>query len=158
MPDSNQNRTAKSFSSMWTFSDCRTQEFSALLQNTLQEVSSCSYSMLQTVLLQSECVSSAIKLVNAKKLHKRGCVFCVVCFCILPFPPLGNCFLSGTLIETSFCTMLSAFFILQAQKQALLLEPDCCHSSAQTSPASPSSPGVGSQPLVRVCFPIHASF
>lgn len=144
----NQNRTAKSFSSMWTFSDCRTQEFSALLQKhstrsflvLLQHATNCS-------LTKQMCIKCH-QISECQEITQKGLCFLVVCFCILPFPPLGNCFLSGTLTKTSFCTMLSAFLILQVQEQALLLEQDCCHSSARTSPASPSSPGLGSQSLL----------
>lgn len=60
MPDQEQNPTAKSFSSVWVFLRLQAlaQEPGALLQNTLQIVSSCPYSVLQIILLQQMCLVS----------------------------------------------------------------------------------------------------
>lgn len=118
MPDQDQNHIAKSFSSVWVFLWLQTpaQEPIALLQNT---VFSRPYSALQitTTLSDPRCLV-AHQISKCQEVTQK-----VVCFSVFMQPSPENCFLSGTFITFNKNWFLSAFLILQAQKQALLLWP-----------------------------------
>lgn len=83
MPDQDQNRTAKSFSGVWVFPWLQTlaQVSGALLQNTLQIVSSRHYSVLHIILLQSERVSHAHQIGERQEVTQSGVLFCLYAAC-----------------------------------------------------------------------------
>ena len=116
----------------------------------LYTVSSGPYSMQQIVLLQSKCVSHAHQISKCQEVIQKAVCFFVY---MLPAPSLDNCFLSGTFVAFYKNWFLSAFLILQAQKQALLLWPASskhCHKSVQASSSAP----LWWVPILssRVCF------
>lgn len=143
MPDQGQNHTAKSFSSVWVFLwlQAPAQKPGECLAAKYSTVSSGPYSTLQITLFQNQGVSSPMKLANAKKLHRKWCAFLFVCN--LPLSP-DSCFLSGTFIAFYQNWILSAFLILQAQKQALFQLSQntttslCKHHSQHHCGTSPS--------------------
>lgn len=144
MPDQGQNHTAKSFSSVWVFLwlQAPAQKPGECLAAKYSTVSSGPYSTLQITLFQNQGVSSPMKLANAKKLHRK-CNFSVLCaflfVCNLPLSP-DSCFLSGTFIAFYQNWILSAFLVLQAQKQALLLWPAFTKHYYKSVQASFSAP------------------